>query len=317
MIKVEPGKPIGYHQLILVRELDPIIKSNYKERMVEVVCPICNKNFVTALRKLTRKPTKSRNPVSCCPDCSKKKQNEHLKELGKKNIIDIAGQKFGHLTPLYALSERKCRSVIWHCQCDCGGYKDVSQIDLQRGHTTKCDFCSQGQGKPKDISNQRFGKLVALYPTDKRDNGSIVWYCKCDCGNYCCKSSDKLVQGHTKSCGCMVSNGEELLQNIFLHEQIEFETQKTFEKCRNPKTNILLKFDFYLPKYNLCIEYDGIQHFEYSNHGWNTKEKFDQTQYRDSIKNKFCEENNINLIRIPYTEFDKINASYIYDLLEK
>lgn len=136
MIKVEPGKPIGYHQLILVRELDPIIKSNYKERMVEVVCPICNKNFVTALRKLTRKPTKSRNPVSCCPDCSKKKQNEHLKELGKKNIIDIAGQKFGHLTPLYALSERKRRSVIWHCQCDCGGYKDVSQIDLQRGHTT-------------------------------------------------------------------------------------------------------------------------------------------------------------------------------------
>lgn len=114
----------------------------------------------------------------------------------------------------------------------------------------------------------------------------------------------------------MISNGEELLQNIFLHEQIEFETQKTFEKCRNPKTNTLLKFDFYLPKYNLCIEYDGIQHFEYSNHGWNTKEKFDQTQYRDSIKNKFCEENSIKLIRIPYTEFDKINANYIYNLLE-
>lgn len=114
----------------------------------------------------------------------------------------------------------------------------------------------------------------------------------------------------------MVSNGEELLQNIFLHEQIEFETQKTFEKCRNPKTNTLLKFDFYLPKYNLCIEYDGEQHFKYSNHGWNTKEKFDQTQYRDSIKNKFCEENSIKLIRIPYTEFDKINASYIYNLLE-
>ena len=103
---------------------------------------------------------------------------------------------------------------------------------------------------------------------------------------------------------------------FFFMNKLNLKHKKTFEQCRNPKTNTLLKFDFYLPKYNLCIEYDGEQHFKYSNHGWNTKEKFDQIQYRDSIKNKFCEENSIKLIRIPYTEFDKINSSYIYNLLE-
>lgn len=56
----------------------------------------------------------------------------------------------------------------------------------------------------KDIEGQRFGRLTALYPTAKRLGGSIVWMCRCDCGNVTEVSYNDLRSGNTKSCGCMV-----------------------------------------------------------------------------------------------------------------
>ena len=76
--------------------------------------------------------------------------------------------------------------------------------------------------------------------------------------------------------------------------------KKTFEGCKNKR---LLKFDFYLPKYNLCIESDGNVHSEKIN--WNGKmtdtqmeENLKSNQYRDDIKNKYCEKNGIVLLRV-------------------
>ena len=59
-----------------------------------------------------------------------------------------------------------------------------------------------------------------------------------------------------------------------------------------------------------------MQHYYYTNSGWNTEEHFKDMKYRDSIKNKFCKDNNINLIRIPYTDYDKIDEQYILDILK-
>ena len=56
----------------------------------------------------------------------------------------------------------------------------------------------------KDLTGQRFGKLMVLSPTDKRmDNGSIVWHCQCDCGNMAEVSARRLVRGKVRSCGCL------------------------------------------------------------------------------------------------------------------
>ena len=54
----------------------------------------------------------------------------------------------------------------------------------------------------KDITGQRFGKLVVLKLTDKRRDGGVIWKCQCDCGNICEVLSKCLLSGHTKSCGC-------------------------------------------------------------------------------------------------------------------
>ena len=57
----------------------------------------------------------------------------------------------------------------------------------------------------KDITGQRFGKLIALEPTDKREDGSVVWHCKCDCGNDAYVRLKLLMRGKVKSCGCLHS----------------------------------------------------------------------------------------------------------------
>ena len=60
-----------------------------------------------------------------------------------------------------------------------------------------------------------------------------------------------------------------------------------------------LPFDFYLPKYNSCIEFDGIQHYEPVEH-FGGQESYDYTVKHDKIKNEYCKNNGILLLRIPY-----------------
>ena len=54
-----------------------------------------------------------------------------------------------------------------------------------------------------DRRGTRYGKLVCIEPTEKRQSGSVVWRCKCDCGNEAFVSSKSLVTGKISSCGCI------------------------------------------------------------------------------------------------------------------
>ena len=96
--------------------------------------------------------------------------------------------------------------------------------------------------------------------------------------------------------------------------QILFLAQKRFDSCISPKTGKQLIFDFFLPEYNLCIEYDGIQHFEKVN---NDFFNLSEIKERDSYKDNWCKMNNIILVRIPYTDFDKIDNHYMQALIDR
>ena len=64
-------------------------------------------------------------------------------------------------------------------------------------------FENSWNNNKKDITGRRVGRLVALYPTEKRDyKGSVIWHCRCDCGNEVDVSYDSLIYGHYVSCGC-------------------------------------------------------------------------------------------------------------------
>lgn len=98
---------------------------------------------------------------------------------------------------------------------------------------------------------------------------------------------------------------------------LSFIQQKKFLDC---KDKTYLPFDFYLPDYNCCIEYDGEQHFHIPKNKASTfftKEKIDLIQKHDNIKTEYCKNNNIKLIRIPYTDYNKLNIDYIVNKLEK
>jgi len=58
-------------------------------------------------------------------------------------------------------------------------------------------------GKPKDITGQRFGRLVVIKDSGKRNaSRSVLWLCKCDCGNETTTNGPNLKRGNTQSCGC-------------------------------------------------------------------------------------------------------------------
>jgi very-short-patch-repair endonuclease len=65
--------------------------------------------------------------------------------------------------------------------------------------------------------------------------------------------------------------------------------------------------DFFLPEKNICIEYDGIQHFEPRSRFGGDKE-FEIQKVRDSRKNDYCNKKNIRLIRISYKDYSKLNT---------
>jgi very-short-patch-repair endonuclease len=110
-------------------------------------------------------------------------------------------------------------------------------------------------------------------------------------------------------CGCPYCNsskGEKEIENFLLEKNINFEREKKFKDCRNKKH---LPFDFYLPDYNLLIEYDGEQH--YKARGFITEDKLNKIQKHDNIKNEFCKKYKIKLIRISYLDSIKEKLAHL------
>ena len=109
-------------------------------------------------------------------------------------------------------------------------------------------------------------------------------------------------------CASNISRGEYKIKEYLEEKDIVFYMQFRFDDCRNI---IPLPFDFYLPEYNLCIEYDGEGHYKPIKRGAmsdiQAEESLVQIKSRDDIKTNYCKNNNINLLRIPYLDFNSID----------
>ena len=97
---------------------------------------------------------------------------------------------------------------------------------------------------------------------------------------------------------CKSSKGENLIRGYLLNNNIEFEEQKKFKDCVYKNQ---LRFDFYIPEINCCIEYNGKQHYE-SIELFGGDEALKYSQIRDNIKIEYCNKNNIKLFIIRYDE---------------
>jgi very-short-patch-repair endonuclease len=110
---------------------------------------------------------------------------------------------------------------------------------------------------------------------------------------------------HIQGCGCPYCNeslGEREITRILKSYNINFDRQKKFPDCKNV---LELPFDFYIPSMRIAIEYDGKQHYEPLSF-FGGQEAFEKLKQNDKIKNDYCEDNYINLIRIKYDDIDNI-----------
>ena len=156
----------------------------------------------------------------------------------------------------------------------------------------------------EDLTGRCFGKLRVIGKSDK-SNRRFYWICECECGNIITVKGDALRQNLQQSCGCINSKTELTIANLLRENNIMFVSQYSFEDLIT-ESGTKLRFDFGVIKNNqlaYLIEYDGDQHFpeRIQSTGWNTKENFEKVKKRDIIKNEYCVNHNIPLIRIPYT----------------
>lgn len=153
----------------------------------------CGKEFLTEGYKI------SKGIIESC-GCMR---NQH-------QIKDLTDQRFGRLTALRRLDKKTGSNYVWLCRCDCGNMAEVSTNALLKGGTRSCG-CGKIEALKKlanNIAGQRFGRLVALEPTDQRTGGSVIWRCKCDCGKEAMISYNSLASGNTRSCGCLLKEHE-------------------------------------------------------------------------------------------------------------
>lgn len=228
--------------------------------------------------------------------------------MGRK--VNLVGQVFNRLTVIEETDQRDASgSILWKCQCSCGNFTTATGTSLKKGHKKSCGCYAKemsakiGRNNLIDITGQKFGKLEVIKKVGSKKTPSgatkIFWSCKCECGNSCIVEGNALKSGNTKSCGCVKSFGEQKIASILEEYNIPFEREKIFDP------NTKYRYDFYVNN-EYVIEYDGKQHFQNTSWG-NDKYSIEFSQQRDKEKNEYCFNNNIPIIRIPYTYYNKLS----------
>lgn len=226
-----------------------------------------------------------------CPRCVAKKPRK-TQERFEQEVHDKTNGEFVFVEPYKGVMNA---TLCEHVKC---GYRwMVRPNDIFNGHG--CPKCTEQMRWTHEmfeqcVDNMYHGEYSVLseyqgmneYITMKHNTCGHVWNTK---------PSD-FRAGH--SCPkCASSKGEEYIRKWLNSQHIDNIEQKRFEDCRDKRA---LPFDFYLPEYNLIIEYDGRQHFEQVG-AWGGEHGLEERQRHDAIKNQYCKDNNINLLRIPYT----------------
>lgn len=252
-----------------------------------------------------------------CKTCAKLK-NTNMDDK-KREFLDKVEAINPHIV---VLSDYKgCESTV---ECYCIKHKKYFSKYSRSLYTGKsgCQECykenirqSQGLGGITFIK-----RLSKKHPSLIMVGRYINWvtpikfYCfDHDCYFYCSPSN---ILSRSSCCDKTVRWTKEIeIGNILTKLGYEYTYQKTFKDCKDKN---VLSFDYYIPKLNICIEYQGEQHYKPINFNGRGKEssleKLKYTQKHDDIKREYCKSNNIGLIEIPYWEYENAEEYLINEL---
>jgi len=299
------------------------IESPLKEVAQDNILKICEEKKYTLLEPINYKNNTTILKIKCNIDgheweptyatftsgCGCKKCAGSLKltqEEAEKNISDICKEKnYILLKPfIYSTSQK----TILYLKCNNDGYEWVSNY-MNFVANKGCKICGQKKVSLFRTKSQKNFIEDAIKIHGNNYDYSLVEYINgntqikiiCHEHGVFLQKPVKHLQGH-RCTHCSKSKGENNISNILNKHKIKYIDEHRFDKCRNKNP---LPFDFYLPKLNVCIEFDGEQHYK-SFEFFGGEKRLNSTQRKDQIKSQYCKTNNIKLIRIPYWEFDNI-----------
>ena len=234
-----------------------------------------------------------------CPKCSGK--NKPISEI-IEDFNKIHNYKYD-----YNLVEYKNKNSLIKIICKEHGV--FEKIAYAHNSGKGCPKCGRGT-----LTTEEFIKKSNIKHKNKYDYSLVNYIGVREKVTIICPIHGKFDQkskDHLNGCdcpNCSESKGEKIIREFLENKKIKFIRNKRFSKCRNKTT---LPFDFYLPNYKTCIEFDGIQHFESIKY-WLGDKGLTERKIRDKIKTDFCKNNNIKLIRIRYNEniLDKLNSQF-------
>ena len=294
------------------------LSPNSKEQIV-AICDYCGNEYTTCYMSYWRSVNQFGS--CCCIGCSRKRVYENNIEQRQEaiynSLIDICDRR-GYIL-LTQKEEIRTNNDLIQYICPKHGVQSQSPKYMKKGQ--QCRKCANEQNgircrKNKDdvvFAMEKDGNTL-LNPEDYIDAHTQNLQVLCGrCGVNVFVTSWSLYNHgvrQCKHCGRVISKGEYKVRDVLDTNNVEYITEYRFKDCRDKYP---LPFDFYLPKYNMCIEYDGEQHYI----PWHEEQDLKDVQRRDNIKTNYCDENNIKLLRIPYWEKNNIEQIIKKELMIK
>ena len=242
----------------------------------------CGEVFVSRARDMAQDPK--------CPNCE-----SVLNRLGRIHEKFSADFLIGHLDETIVTN-----APIIHKKC---GHAFAVDLTNFKGRCVNCS-AHKAENYFKSKVLEKLGSEYSFIKFTHRPElsegyrrGVVVEHF--NCGHVYETSYSTILEG-SKCPNCVFSRGEKEVADVLDSLSIEYTREHSFEYLGRKR------FDFFIPSLNIAIEYDGEQHYK-SIDAWGGEEYLESVRQSDALKNDFCEYMGIDLLRIPYWEFDNID----------
>lgn len=246
----------------------------------------------------------SKKKKHICSKCSYKRKDT---ERNEKIILDKLKGKATDIR-FYMEDTKGIRHHMVDFTCTKCGRVNTKRISNFLKEKYNCSYC-EGAKKGKDNDafifelRNKYGNKFTLLSEYENVNTSIKIKCN-NCG-FIRKVKPRAIleSGFCPKCDTRLSKGEKVISSFLEQRGIKYETQKYFREWGIG----IHYFDFFIPQYNLVIEYNGRQHYEFVQHFHKTQKEFEYRLEKDRVKKQAALDQNLNYVSINHLLFNHLD----------